>query len=147
MCVARATTFIFDSQNGCSCECVEVFQTENVSTWLGHEPLIFGFLPNGLTIRVIRATHLLPHVFEYWLWWFKYFCSQFNIRNVNYAKATAFIFDARSDVLVKVSGFFNQKISQPEGGSNPNLRIHAKCSNHFSCHGQALAATPFRILL
>ena len=114
VCVLRGQQHLFSThKTDVLVNVSKFFQTENVSTWLGHEPLIFGFLPNGLTIRAIGATYLLPDVFEYWLWWYKYFCSQFNIRNVNYAKATAFMFDARSDVLVKVSRFFNQKISQP----------------------------------
>ena len=42
-----------------------------------------------------------------------------NIWNVNCAQATAFIFDSRTDVLVKVSMFLRQKISRPEVNSNP----------------------------
>ena len=38
------------------------FETENVSTWEGLEPSIFGFMPNALTIWAIWARHLLPHV-------------------------------------------------------------------------------------
>ena len=51
----------------------EVFEAENVSTWGGLEPPIFGFMPNYLTIWAIRAKHLLSHVFEYWLWRYRYF--------------------------------------------------------------------------
>ena len=43
------------------------------------------------------------HVCEYWLWRYRYFWSKVNIRNVNCARATAFIFDTRTGVLVKVS--------------------------------------------
>ena len=42
-----------------------------------------------------------------------------NIGNVNCARATAFIFDTPTDVLVKVSKFLRQKISRPERDSNP----------------------------
>ena len=59
--------------NGCSCESVKVFETENVSTWGGLEPPTFGFMPNALTYWVIRARHLLSHVFEHWLWRYRYF--------------------------------------------------------------------------
>ena len=50
--------------------------------------------------------------------------------NVNYKRATAFIFDTRTYVLVEVSKFLRQKMSRPEWNSTPNLRIHAECSNH-----------------
>ena len=50
-----------------------------------------------------------------------YFWSKVNIWNVNCAWATAFIFDTRTDVLVKVSKLLRQKMYQPEGDSNPNL--------------------------
>ena len=45
--------------------------------------------------------------------------SKFNIRNVNYARATSFIFDTGTGVLVKVSKFLRQKMSRHEGNSNP----------------------------
>ena len=38
------------------------FETENISTWEGLEPPSFGFMPNALTIWIIRARHLLSHV-------------------------------------------------------------------------------------
>ena len=93
--------------DGCSRESVKVFETENVSTWGGLEPPTSGFMPNALTIWAIRARHLLSHVFEYWLWWYRYFGSNVNIWNVNCARATAFIFDTRADVPVKVSKLFD----------------------------------------
>ena len=39
--------------------------------------------------------------------------------NVNCARATAFIFDTRTGVLVKVSTFLRQKMSRPEGDTKP----------------------------
>ena len=62
-------------------------------------------MPNTLAIWAIRARHLLSHAFEDWLWWYKYFLSKVNISNVNCARAIAFIFDTRTDVLLKVSKF------------------------------------------
>ena len=47
------------------------------------------------------------------------FCSKVNFLNVNCAQTTAFIFDTRTDVLVKVSKFLRQKMSRPEEDSNP----------------------------
>ena len=49
----------------------------------------------------------------------QYFLSKVSIWNVNCARATAFIFDTRTGVPVKVSKFLRQKMSRPEGGSNP----------------------------
>ena len=62
----------FRHTNGCSCESIKVFETENLSTWGELEPPTFGFMPNALTIWAIRARHLMSHVFEYWLWWYRY---------------------------------------------------------------------------
>ena len=47
------------------------------------------------------------------------FFKKVNIWNVNCARATAFIFDTRTGVLAKVSKFLRQKMSRPEGDSNP----------------------------
>ena len=48
--------------------------------------------------------------FEHWLWLYRYFWSKANSWNVNCARATAFIFDTRTEVLVKVSKFLRQKM-------------------------------------
>ena len=78
-------------------------------------------MPNALTYWAIGARHFLSYVFEHWLWlwWYRYFLSKVNVWNVNCARATAFIFDTRTGVLVKVSKFLRQKMSRPEGNSNP----------------------------
>ena len=69
-------------------------------------------MPNALTYWAIRARHLLSHVFEHWLWRYRYFLSKVNIYwNVNCARATAFIFDTQTGVLVKVPKFLRQKMS------------------------------------
>ena len=47
------------------------------------------------------------------------FLSTVNTWNVNCARATAFIFDTRPVVLVKLSKILRQKMSRPEGDSNP----------------------------
>ena len=57
--------------------------------------------------------------FEHWLCLYWYFWSKVKICNVNCARATAFIFDTRTGVLLKVSKFLRQKMYRPEGGSNP----------------------------
>ena len=103
-------------------KCKSFLETENVWTWGGLEPPTFGFMPNALTIWAIRARHLLSHVFEHWLWRYRYFLSK--VWNVNCARATVFIFDTRTVVLVKVSKFFRDL----RGTQTPNLRIHAECS-------------------
>ena len=113
---AWATSFIFDKRVFLwKCQS---FETENVSTWGGLEPPTFGFMPNALTYWVIRARHLLSHVFEHRLWRYRYFLNKVKIWNVFCAQATAFIFDTRTGVLVKVSTFLRQKIPRPEGDSN-----------------------------
>ena len=99
---------------GCSCESVKVFETENVSTWGGLGPPTFGFMPNALSYWAIRARHWLFHVLEHWLWRYRYFWSKITIWNVNCARATAFIFDTRTGVLVKVKVFESEN-SRPEG--------------------------------
>ena len=48
-----------------------------------------------------------------------FFLSEVNIWTVNCAQATTFIFDTRRKVHVKVSKFLKQKMSRPEGDSNP----------------------------
>ena len=48
-----------------------------------------------------------------------YICSKVNIWYVSCARATAFIFDTWTGALVKVSQFLRQKMSRPEGDSNP----------------------------
>ena len=45
--------------------------------------------------------------------------SEVNIRNVNCARATSFIFGTGTGVLVKVSKFLRQNMSRQEGDSNP----------------------------
>ena len=109
----------------------------------GLEPPTFGFIPNALTYWAIRARHLLSYGFEHWLWRYRYFLSKVNIWNVNCARATSFIFDTRTVVLVKVSKFLRQKRSRPEGDSNPHLWIHAECSNLLRYQGETFAVLWF----
>ena len=71
---ARATAFVFDSRTDVLVK---------VSNWEGLEPPTSRF--HSLATWAIRVRHLLSHVLEYWLWWYRYFCSKVNIWNVNYA--------------------------------------------------------------
>ena len=136
----------FRHTNACSCESNKVFETENVSTWGGLKPLTFGFMPNALTIWAIRARHLLSHIFLYWLGWYRYFWSKINIWKVNCGWITAFIFDTRTDVLVKVSKFLRQKMSRPEGHSNTQPSDSCRRSNYLRYQGQTFAVPCFWIL-
>ena len=70
-------------------------------------PPTFEFMPNAPTTWAIRDRHLLSHVFEYSLWWDRYFSSKVNFWNVNGVWATVFIFDSQTGVLVKVSPIVN----------------------------------------
>ena len=63
-----------------------------------------------MTWFVLCYCILLPQLFHHGL---KEFC------NVNFARATAFIFDTLTDVLVKLSKFCRKKMSLPVGDSNP----------------------------
>ena len=104
------------------------FWNRKFSTWGGLEPPIFGFMPNALTNWAIRARHSLFHVFFlYWLWRYRYFWRKVDIWNANCTRATAFIFDIQTDVLMKVSTFLDSKCLDRRGTRTPNLRIHAEC--------------------
>ena len=59
---ARVTAFIFDSRTFLDRKCLDM---------RGHEPPTFRFMPNVQTIWAIMAIHLLSHVLEYWLWWYR----------------------------------------------------------------------------
>ena len=72
------------------------FRHTNGCSWESVEPPTFRLMLNALTYWAIRARHLLSHVFEYWLWWYRYFWSKVNIWNVDRARATAFIFDTQA---------------------------------------------------
>ena len=96
--------------SGCSCESVKVFEIENVWTWEGLKPPIFGFMPNGLNIWAIRARHLLSQYLNTGSGGIDILLCKVNIWTVDCAWATAFIFDTRTDVLLKVSKFLRQKI-------------------------------------
>ena len=82
-------------------ESVSVFETGNVSTWGVLDPRTLGFMSKALTTSVISARPLLFHVFEYWLCRYRYVWSKVKNLNVNYARATTFVFDTRTDVLWK----------------------------------------------
>ena len=85
--------------------------------WGGLELRTVGFMPNVLTVWAIRATHMLSHVCEYWLWRGRYFCNKYNIWHVNYARATTFIFGSPTNVelLWKCRGFWNRKCLELRG--------------------------------
>ena len=142
MLTVRGNSIHFRHTNGCSCEGVKVSETENVSTWEGLEPPTFGLMLNALTIWAIVAGHLLPHVCNHWLWRYRYFFSK-----VNWARATAFIFDIRcSCESVKV--FETENVSPWEGLEPLDLRTHVECSNHWNCpityHSQTSTVQPLK---
>ena len=71
------------------------------------------------------------------------FLSKVNIWNVNCARATAFIFDKWTGVLVKESKIWDKKCLDLSGLEASNLRIHAECSNLLSYRGQTFAVPCF----
>ena len=132
---ARVTALIFDTWMDVPVK-VSIFLDRNVSIWGGLESPTFGFMPNALTIWAIRARHLLSHVVEYWLWWYRFFWSKVNIWYVNCARATAFISTHERLFMWKCQSFWDRKCLDLRGTPTPNLRIHAECSNHLSYQGQ-----------
>ena len=84
----------------------KIFWSDSRVVWICFEPTS-GFIRNYLEVThvILKWLHQLLLI--------KYFWSIVNIWNVNCARATAFIFDTRTDVLVKVSKFLRQKISLP----------------------------------
>ena len=129
----------FQHTNGCSCESVKVFETENVSTWGGLEPPTFGFMPNALTYWVIRARHLLSHVlntgsrgidtFEV-----KLTFDMFTVRGHQHSFSTH-----ERVFLWKCQSFWDRKCLHLRGTRTPNIRIHAECSKLLSYQGQTFA--------
>ena len=69
---ALAIAFIFDPQTDFLVKVSKISK----GRWClegSLEPPTFGFMPNALTTWAIRARHLLSHVLDYWLWWYRYF--------------------------------------------------------------------------
>ena len=67
---ARETAFIFDSRTDVLVKVSGVLGAENVLIIGGLKPPTFVFMPSVRTTSTIRAGHMLPCVFEYWLWWY-----------------------------------------------------------------------------
>ena len=106
----------------------------------GLEHPTFVFMPYALTIWAIRAMHLLSHVFEYWLWWYRYFyLSRVNNWNVN-LRGQQHSFSTHVWVFLwKCQSFWDRKCLDLRGIRTPNLRFQAVRSNHFSYQGHASA--------
>ena len=128
---ACAAAFMLDTRTSeYSFESVKVFETENVSTWGGLESQTFWLMPNALTYRAIRARHLLSHVFEYWIWPYRYFWSKIticnvNCCNVNCAWAAAFMLDTRTSEysFERVKVFETENVSTWGGLESPNFEL------------------------
>ena len=88
------------------------FRHTNGCSWESVEPPTFRLMLNAVTYWAIRPRHLLSHVFEYWLWWCRYFLSKVNIWNVDRARATAFIFDTHALIWNLKVKFMGEVIGQ-----------------------------------
>ena len=66
-------------------------------------------------------------MFAQWFLFIPVRVRSYKIWNVNCVRSTAFIFDTRTDGLVKVSKFLRQHMSRPQGRT-PNFWIHTKYS-------------------
>ena len=69
---ARATAFIFDSRTDVLVKVSKISRQKMLRSDGDANLPTFGFMPNALTTWAIRASHLLSHVFEYWLWRYRY---------------------------------------------------------------------------
>ena len=92
-------------------------------------------MPNALAIWAIRARHLLSHVFEYWLWWYRYFevklaFEMLTVRGQQHSFSTH-----ERMFLWKCQSFWDRKCLDRKGTRTPYLLIHAECSNHSSYQG------------
>ena len=144
MLTVRGNSIHFRHTNGCSCYSVKVFETENVSTWGGLEPPIFGSMRNALTIWATRTRYLLPHVFEYWLcdidsFEVKLTFEMLTVRGQQHSFSTH---ERMSLLKCQIVETKNEKNVLGEGGTL-NLRIHAECSNHFELSGQDICCPMF----
>ena len=108
-------------------------------SWESVEPPTFRLMLNALTYWAIRARHLLSHVFEYWLWQYRYFWSKVNSWNVRCVRATAFIFDTRTVVLGKVSRFFEtENVSTWGGLEHPTFGFMPNALNYWAIRARHL---------
>ena len=96
----------------------------------GHE-FVYGFL-------------LHKYMDEYMTGDIRIFWIRFNIWNINCARATVFIFDTRTGVLVKVSFLETEKYLDLRGTRTRKHRIHVECSNHLSYQGKAFVVPCFK---
>ena len=112
-------SILFRYTNGCSCVSAKVFRDRICLDLRGTRSPTFGFTPNALIIWAIRARHLPSHVFEYWLWRYRYLLSNVSIWNANCARATAFIFDYERMFLWKCQSIFETENVSPWEGLEP----------------------------
>ena len=126
----------FRHTNGCSCESVEVFETENGSTWEGLEPPTSGFMRNVLTIWAIRARHLLSHVLNTGSGGIDIFAVKLTFELLTVRRQQHSFSTHERLFLWKHQSFWDRKCLDLRGTRTLNLRIHADCSNPFSYQGQ-----------
>ena len=106
-------------------------------------PPNLGFTPNALIIRAIRARHVLSHVFEYWLWWYRYFfCKEKLTFGMLTVRGQQHSFSTHERMFLwKCQSFWERRCFDLRG--TPKLRIHAECSNHLGYQGQTICCPMF----
>ena len=72
-----------------------------------------------------------------------YFQNKVSIWNINCARATAFIFYTRTGVFVKVSQILRQKMTRPEGDSNPQSSDSCRILQLFELSGPNICCPMF----
>ena len=96
-------------------------------------------MPNALTIWAIRARHLLSHVVEHWLWWYRYFQVKLTFEMLTVCGQQHSFSTHERMFLWKCQSFWDRKCHDLRKTRTLNLRIHAECSNHLSHQGQTFA--------
>ena len=84
--------------------------------------------------------------FEYWFWRHEHFLSKVNMWNASCVRAQTFICDTRTDIIVKVTKCLKQKMSPPEGDSNPQFLDSCRMLQPFELSGPDICCPMFRIL-
>ena len=125
--------------HGCPGENVEVFETENVSNQMELEPLTLEFIPNAPPVELPGSVICYPMFWNTGSGGIDIFVYKFNSWNINCLRATAFIFDSRTDALEKVSTFFQKKTALTQTGIElPTFGFMYDCSNNWATGGNLL---------
>ena len=114
-------SFHFRLKNGRSWESIDFFETENISTQEELEPQIFRFMPNDLPVEVPEPDICYPMFSNTGFVGRVIFVCKVNIWNVNYARATAFIFRLKNGCSWQSIDFFETENISTQGELEPPI--------------------------